>query len=90
MHTAHDLEVGLDSMRRDDGAMGKAWLPRGHPSGRWLEVLGSGDTWRDFHSREYFPRLQNIDNQPGISLTAKGGRFFKNFWEKPNEHFYRL
>jgi len=46
--------------------------------------------WQDFHSREYFPRLQHIDNQPGISLTAKGGRFFKHFWEKPNKHFYRL
>jgi len=80
----HVLEVSLDGMRRDGGAVGKVWLPWGHPSSRWLEVLGSGDT-QDFHSREYFPRLQHIDNQPEISLTAKSGRFFKHFWEKPNK-----
>jgi len=43
-------------------------------------------------TRDYFLRLQyiDIDDQLEISLTVKGGCFFKCFWEKPNEHFYRL
>ena len=59
------------------------------PPSRWLEVLGSGDT-QDFRSRAYLPRLQHIDDQLEISLTAKGGCSFKLFQEKPNEQLYRL